>query len=639
MTTMKRDKGEGFSRERIQITRYVHRSLPRAIPTILHYMPHGGMGDRVVFQGVVKHALDRRNTDHRIIAVITNQFDEYCCRDYIPRPDEIWVLLNSDIESLEDEILELEAICEKLHPSTRDIETYIYAGFEAYEEKKRGTRYHEYYTYYTNVIYPEGYYPEFPLLPSSVLAIREQLNEAGIEVGARPLVAVHCRQGQIGSKSNPYLPDFIELVRHIKQDLDADLVLFSAGDEDPAELTSLCAFLCPYDETLQLPAGLLSLCDLMVGGDSGPAHLAAAVSTPVVSIRGPMDPSVGWINGPFCPPQRLAAVNGEHLELSDRKAITFDVEQGRRSAARLPGEPPRARNHPLLVEDSTPDGNAEVLLSWEDLIFIADFLEASGVSKLSLQGKEPFAHPHAVDFIHYLLERHLRVAVYTSGGLSSEQLARLEDLLNLPLADDLSLTCSISNGPLKDRVDWKAERFLNTTGRRTSLYLHIVQPEIDLDYPLQLVSKYGLRRRIILGVEAEMSQGRGRQAVPEEMPRLSFSDRTNLYRLRMDRIHLQIAGSAVANLFSDEDLGRLYKASARGLGLATHPRLTIGPEMMVCPGYPSAQQSKRSLYDFDLLSDVRAHYGEPPRGEFVGLAPSYRDASFLLIVGIMEDCP
>jgi ADP-heptose:LPS heptosyltransferase len=37
-------------------------------------------------------------------------------------------------------------------------------------------------------------------------------------------------------------------------------------------------------------AALLERCDLFIGGDSGPLHLAAAVDTPTVGIYGPTDP-------------------------------------------------------------------------------------------------------------------------------------------------------------------------------------------------------------------------------------------------------------------------------------------------------------------------------------------------------------
>lgn len=45
------------------------------------------------------------------------------------------------------------------------------------------------------------------------------------------------------------------------------------------------------DATLPELAGLLERCGLYVGNDSGPAHLAAAVGTPTVTIHGPSSPA------------------------------------------------------------------------------------------------------------------------------------------------------------------------------------------------------------------------------------------------------------------------------------------------------------------------------------------------------------
>jgi cyclic pyranopterin phosphate synthase len=41
-------------------------------------------------------------------------------------------------------------------------------------------------------------------------------------------------------------------------------------------------------------------------------------------------------------------------------------------------------------------------LSWDNLIYIADFLEGSGERHISLLGGEPLLHPHIAEFIIYL---------------------------------------------------------------------------------------------------------------------------------------------------------------------------------------------------------------------------------------------
>jgi hypothetical protein len=102
----------------------------------------------------------------------------------------------------------------------------------------------------------------------------------------------------------------------------------------------------PLDPGLQRLAGLLSLCDVLVGGDSGPAHLAAAIGTPVVSLRPPRS---RWVNGPFCSPERLRAVVGSVVETGERKELSFDADEVLRHVIGfmpgfLPPRPPTRRD-------------------------------------------------------------------------------------------------------------------------------------------------------------------------------------------------------------------------------------------------------------------------------------------------------
>ena len=61
-------------------------------------------------------------------------------------------------------------------------------------------------------------------------------------------------------------------------------------------------------------------------------------------------------------------------------------------------------------------------LSWENLIYLADFLRASGQRQVSLVGGEPTRHPQCVDFILYLLDRGFDVTLCTDGILSPSRL-------------------------------------------------------------------------------------------------------------------------------------------------------------------------------------------------------------------------
>lgn len=85
-------------------------------------------------------------------------------------------------------------------------------------------------------------------------------------------------------------PHFPELVRRLG---DVALAAWGPGEEEPAKATG--ARLAPPTNLREL-AQLLRDAALVVGGDTGPLHLAAALGTPVVGLYGPTNPAR---NGPY----------------------------------------------------------------------------------------------------------------------------------------------------------------------------------------------------------------------------------------------------------------------------------------------------------------------------------------------------
>jgi len=83
---------------------------------------------------------------------------------------------------------------------------------------------------------------------------------------------------------------FAELARHIENDA---LVAWGPGEETVAR--SIGAEVAPATNFREL-AFLLGRARLVIGADTGPLHLAAALQTPVIGLYGPTDPAR---NGPY----------------------------------------------------------------------------------------------------------------------------------------------------------------------------------------------------------------------------------------------------------------------------------------------------------------------------------------------------
>ena len=124
-----------------------------------------------------------------------------------------------------------------------------------------------------------------PVAEEEKRKISEMLRSRGL--GARPLVVFH--YGTTWSTKLWSLENWQELARRVGERESADLVLTWGNDEEKraaetiAAASSDRAFIWPRGTLRELTA-LLARADLVVGGDTGPIHIAAAVGTPTVSL-------------------------------------------------------------------------------------------------------------------------------------------------------------------------------------------------------------------------------------------------------------------------------------------------------------------------------------------------------------------
>lgn len=123
----------------------------------------------------------------------------------------------------------------------------------------------------------------------------------------RPLVAIHP-----GGGANPGMAllakrwspaRFAAIADRLAEEYGARVLVVGAASDIPvaremrAEMRSMAIDLAGRFGIRELGA-ILARCDLFVGNDSGPTHLAVAVGTPVVAIFGPTDERV---YGPYSP--------------------------------------------------------------------------------------------------------------------------------------------------------------------------------------------------------------------------------------------------------------------------------------------------------------------------------------------------
>jgi heptosyltransferase I len=120
------------------------------------------------------------------------------------------------------------------------------------------------------------------------------------ELGVEKFIVINPGGGWTSKRWPP--AQYAELIRAIEAEgRHFVLATGSPGEEPwireivPADSTSRVAY---FSSTLAEFVALVRRAALLVGGDTGPLHLAAAVGTPIVAIYGPTRPRR---NGPFAP--------------------------------------------------------------------------------------------------------------------------------------------------------------------------------------------------------------------------------------------------------------------------------------------------------------------------------------------------
>ena len=125
--------------------------------------------------------------------------------------------------------------------------------------------------------------------------IDEKLKQNGI-TGDRPIVAIHAGSSNLSKLWS--VDRYAELIKKIKPSLDCDIVML--GTEKEKTITSyiirrsetkLVDFTGKFD--LKELACFLSKSSLFIGNDTGPMHMAAALSVPLIVIFGRNQAGVG----------------------------------------------------------------------------------------------------------------------------------------------------------------------------------------------------------------------------------------------------------------------------------------------------------------------------------------------------------
>ena len=249
------------------------------------------------------------------------------------------------------------------------------------------------------------------------------------------------------------------------------------------------------------------------------------------------------------------------------------------------------------------------VLSWDDLIYLADFIEISGEHHISLLGGEPTLHPDFVNFVLYLLERKISITVFTSGIISEVTLNEMSSTLKGFPEERLHFVCNLNDPDLSPPGEGERIRpFLEEFGDQTVPGFNIYHLNFKLDFLFQYINQYGLARHIRLGLAHPIPGTENEfvsiQDIRKVIERLfSYAPHFQCFRIAPG---LDCGFPMCA--FTDEQLGMLYRLTGGDIRFGCNPAFDIGPDMTVWCCFPMSSYHKKSVFEFDSIKEIVDFY-------------------------------
>jgi hypothetical protein len=266
------------------------------------------------------------------------------------------------------------------------------------------------------------------------------------------------------------------------------------------------------------------------------------------------------------------------------------------------------RSCPYCFAKEYMDGKDTNYLKWKDLVFVVD-LHSMSNEPISFLGGEPFLHPFLVDFILYTIKRGIHVNVFTSGIVNEAKLSEM--IINFyPIAKDkLSFVVNLNHPSLNKPSEQKRiNRFLETMGMYSSLSYNIYHEEFELDFLLEAICKYGLQRSIRFGLAQPIPGKKNIFISKEKLPVIAKRFLSYEDKFEMLQIRIGFDCGMPMCLFSEEEIGKLFKLSFGKLNFGCGPAVDIGTDLTVWPCFPLSNYQNKSLYEFKSLQEIKDYY-------------------------------
>ncbi len=268
------------------------------------------------------------------------------------------------------------------------------------------------------------------------------------------------------------------------------------------------------------------------------------------------------------------------------------------------------------------------VMSWEDIIYLADFLQASGEGRVSLLGGEPTLHPEFTDILLYFMDRGLSVTVFTSGIMSHAVLNRINKHISGNPDRRVTFVCNLNNPEQTDALEEEKEKirnFLSALGKWTMAGFNIYRTDFELGFLFDMIGRYGLKKSLRLGIAHPIPGSDNRFIRVGEIK--AIIERIYSYKSDFQKSGISPhfdCGFPLCRV-TDEQLG-WFARNAGHVSFKCLPAIDITPDMQVYCCFPLSHLKRKTIFDFNSFKEITDYYAK------------LQDRIRRVLPGIYEEC-
>ncbi len=229
-----------------------------------------------------------------------------------------------------------------------------------------------------------------------------------------------------------------------------------------------------------------------------------------------------------------------------------------------------------------------------------DYLVRSGIPQARLLGGEPTLHPDFKRFVSMALDQGLNIMLFTNGLMSLEKLKFLSTLPESRLAILLN---TIHPAELNPKGCAQQKEMMIKLGSVTIPGVNIYHSGLGLDYLLDYIEIYGLRKEVRLGISHAMLSSKNQFLHPKDYQKVGHNIALFKMKAKERGISLRLDCGFVPCMFPEEYRDQLSE-ELKVAGTCCHPIIDLLTNGTFIACYPLNDFLKIEIHEDSVASDV-----------------------------------